>query len=128
MDRHVRSRLKNESVIWLVTVGRDRHPQAVPVWFLWDSKSILIYAQAGVKVRHVRENPYVELHLNSDEAGDDVVRVAGIAAISKSQPPADRAPAYLRKYRRSILGIGMSVGDFAENYRYPIRVTRLRYH
>ena len=70
MDRHTQARLKRENAIWLVTAGRDLQPQAVPVWYLWDGTSFLIYAQPGIKVRHVRENPNVELHLNTDEAGD----------------------------------------------------------
>jgi PPOX class probable F420-dependent enzyme len=76
----------------------------------------------------VRENPNVELHLNSDEAGEDVVRVTGSATIPKSQLPANKERAYLRKYRSQILNLGMSVEDFAEKYRYPIRVRRLRFH
>lgn len=123
----MQSRLKNEIVIWLVTAGRDRRPQAVPVWFLWDGKSFLIYAQPGIKVRHVRSNPFVELHLNSDEVGDDLVRVSGYAAIPKSQPPANREPAYMRKYRRHIEGLGMTAESFAAQYPYPIRVRRLRF-
>ncbi len=114
MDRHTQSRLKNELVIWLVTAGRDRRPQAVPVWFYWDGSSFLIYAVPGVKVRHVRENPYVELHLNADEVGN--------------QPPAHREPGYARKYRQPILALGMTVEAFAAQYLHPIRVRRLRFH
>ena len=128
LARHVQSRLKKEIVIWLVTAGRDRKPQAVPVWFLWDGTSFLIYAQPGIKVRHVKTNPYVELHLNSDFVGDDVVRVSGYATIPKSQPPAHREPSYVRKYRDQIEGLGMTVEGFAEQYPYPIRVRRLRFH
>ena len=128
MDRHTQSRLKRENAIWLVTAGRDLQPQAVPVWYLWDGTSFLIYAQPGIKVRHVRENPNVELHLNSDDAGEDVVRVTGSATIPKSQLPANKERAYLRKYRRQILNLGISVEDFAAKYRYPIRVRRLRFH
>ena len=128
MDRHAQSRLKRENAIWLVTAGRDLQPQAVPVWYLWDGTSFLIYAQPGIKVRHVRENPNVELHLNSDDAGEDVVRVTGSATIPKSQLPANKERAYLRKYRSQILNLGISVEDFAAKYRYPIRVRRLRFH
>jgi len=128
VDRHAQSQLKRENVIWLVTAGRDRRPQAVPVWYLWDGTSFLIYAQSGVKVRHVKENPYVELHLNTDEVGDVVVRASGHATIPKSQPPANKNPAYLRKYRSQIRNIGMTADEFAEKYRYPIRVRRLRFH
>ncbi len=125
--KHAQGRLKKELVIWLVTAGRDRHPQAVPVWFLWDGKSFLIYAQPGVKVRHVEANPYVELHLNSDEVGDDLVRVSGYATIPKSQPRAHKESAYMRKYRGHIEGLGMTAESFAEQYSYPIRVGRLRF-
>jgi PPOX class probable F420-dependent enzyme len=128
VDRHTQSRLKNELVIWLVTAGRDLRPQAVPVWFYWDGSSFLIYAVPGVKVRHVKENPYVELHLNADEVGSDVVRVSGYATIPKSQPPAHREPGYVRKYRQPILDLGMTVEAFAGQYLYPIRVRRLRFH
>ncbi len=126
--KHALSRLKNELVIWLVTTGRDRRPQAVPVWFLWDGKSFLIYAVPGVKVRHVKANPYVELHLNSDEVGGDLVRVSGYATVPKSQSPAHRVPTYIRKYRDQIEGLGMTVESFSEQYQYPIRVRRVRFH
>jgi PPOX class probable F420-dependent enzyme len=125
--KHALSRLKKELVIWLVTTGRDRRPQAVPVWFLWDGTSFLIYAVPGLKVRHVKANPYVELHLNSDAVGGDVVRASGYATIPKSQPAAHSVPAYVRKYRDHIEGLGMTVESFAEQYRYPIRVRRLRF-
>lgn len=128
MDRQTQSRLKNELVIWLVTAGRDLRPQAVPVWFYWDGSSFLIYAQTGRKVRQVKENPNVELHLNADEAGNDVVRVSGYARMLKSQPPADKEPGYRRKYRQSILDLGMTVEDFGAQYLHPIRVRRLRFH
>jgi len=126
-SKHVQSRLKKELVIWLVTTGRDLRPQAVPVWFLWDGKSFLIYAQPGIKVQHVKANRYVELHLNSDAVGDGVVRVSGYATIPKSQPPAHREPAYMRKYRDQIALLGMTGESFAVQYLHPVRVRRLRF-
>ena len=127
MDRHVRSRLQKEKVIWLVTADRAAKPQAVPVWFHWDGESFLIFSVDGAKARHVRANPNVELHLNSDEVGDDLVRVSGHATILRSRPAA-RARAYLRKYRSDIRDLGASVDDFERRYHNPIQVTRLRYH
>ena len=107
MDRHVESRLKKDVVIWLVTAGPDRRPQSVPVWYVWDGSSFLIYARPGIKVSHIKANPYVELHLNTDETGDEVIRASGYATIPKSQRPAHKEPAYLRKYRSHILGLGI---------------------
>ena len=74
-SREIQSRLNKEQVIWFVTASPDGKPQAVPVWFLWDGDSFLIYSAPGIKARHVRANPNVELHLNTDEAGDVVIRV-----------------------------------------------------
>lgn len=127
MDRHVESRLKKDIVIWFVTSGSDRKPQAVPVWFLWDGRSILIYSLDGAKVRDVRENPHVELHLNSDEVGDDLVRVSGEAKV-ETRFARSLAPAYARKYAREIKRIGLTAGDFTGTYHNTIRVRRLRWH
>jgi PPOX class probable F420-dependent enzyme len=127
MDRDTRSRLKNELVIWIVTAGKDRRPHAVPVWFWWDGKTFLIYAVPGQKTRNVRENPYVELHLNSDEAGNDVVRVEGKATILRNQP-ATRARGYLRKYGGAIKDLDMTAQQFSDEYNVPIRVRPTRFH
>ena len=126
-DRKTESRIKKELVIWLVTAGKDLRPQAVPVWFVYDGDSFLIYSQPGVKVRHVRENPNVALHLNTDEVGDVVVRISGKATISRREKPANKVPTFVRKYRDQIKGFGWTPEVFAEKYPYPIRVRRLRF-
>jgi PPOX class probable F420-dependent enzyme len=128
MDKDTRSRLKNELVIWIVTAGKDRRPHAVPVWFWWDGKTFLIYAVPGQKTRNVRENPYVELHLNSDEAGNDVVRIEGKATIPRNQPPAYKVRGYMRKYGDQIKDLGMTGQKFSEDYHVPIRVRPTRFH
>ena len=127
VDRQLQSRLKKELVIWFVTAGRDGKPQAVPVWFLFDGDSFLIYSQPGIKVRHVRENPNVALHLNTDEVGDVVVRVSGKARISPAEPPADKVAAYVRKYGEQIKGFGWTPQVFAEKYPFAIRVRSLQF-
>jgi PPOX class probable F420-dependent enzyme len=127
VDRQTRSRLKNDIVIWLVTAGRDRRPHTVPVWFWWDGKTFLIYAVPGQKTRNVRENRYVELHLNSDPAGNDVVRVEGTASSPRTQPPADKVRGYIRKYGDQIKDLGMTPQQF-EDYKVPIRVRPTRFH
>jgi PPOX class probable F420-dependent enzyme len=127
VDRHTLARLKRELVTWLVTTGNDKRPQAVPVWFLWEGDSFLIYAQPGIKVRHVRENPYVEVHLNSDEAGDDLVRASGRATLGKT-PPAYKVPAYVRKYGSQMKGYGWSPEEFSRRYPHVIRIRKPTFH
>jgi PPOX class probable F420-dependent enzyme len=126
VDRHTESRLKREKVIWLVTTGTDLRPQAVPVWFLWDGKSFLIHAVDGAKATDVRQNPNVELHLNSDEVGGDVVRASGRATIAKTRPQATDA-AYIRKYGRDIQNLDLTPEAFFASYHNAIRVQRVRF-
>ena len=127
-SRDVASRIKKQHVIWLVTTGKDLKPQAVPVWFLFDGDSFLIYASPGRKERDIRENPHVELHLNTDEAGDVVVRIEGTAKIVRTEKPADKVPVYIRKYGDQIKGFGWTPAEFARRYPHAIRVRNLKFH
>jgi PPOX class probable F420-dependent enzyme len=127
VDRKTESKLKRELIVWLVTTGRDLKPQSVPVWFLWTDGSFLIYAQDGVKVRHIRENPNVELHLDTDEVGDVVVRASGKATLSRT-PPANTVPAYVRKYGAQIKGFGWTPEEFARRYPHVVRIKKPRFH
>ena len=127
MDRKLQSRLKKELVLWLVTASKDARPQAVPVWFLFEEDSFLIYSAPGIKERHVRENPHVELHLNTDEVGDVVVRATGEATIVGSEPPAHKVRTFVRKYGDQIKGFGWTPEEFSRRYPYAIRVKQLRF-
>ena len=127
-SREVESRLKKEIVIWFATVSPDGEPGVVPVWFLWEKDSFVIYSQPGLKVRNVRANPKVQLHLNTDEVGDVVIRVSGTAKIVRTEPPANKVPAFVHKYRDQIKGFGWTPAVFAEKYPYAIRVRQLRFH
>ena len=70
----------------------------------------------------------VELHLNSDPEGSDMVPISGTAAIVKSQPPAFKVPAYVRKYREQMKGFGWTPAQFSEQYSVPIRIRPTRFH
>jgi PPOX class probable F420-dependent enzyme len=117
-------RLYEEGVAWLTTVReRDGMPQPVPVWFLWDGETFLIYSQPEArKVKNIRENPRVAVNLNSDAHGGNIVRTEGIAEIVEDAPPVTEVPAYIEKYRPSIPALGMSEDEVAEVYRAAIRV------
>ncbi|GAC1687573.1 MAG: hypothetical protein PVS2B1_08440 [Candidatus Dormibacteraceae bacterium] len=126
--KHTVTRLKRELIIWIATVGLDGGPHAVPVWFWWDGKSFLIYAIPGVKVRDIKANPNVALHLNTDPVGDDVIRLEGNAKIDPKQSPVHKVPGYLRKYRGRIKRLGWTPQQFAERYHVAIRVKPRHFH
>ncbi len=121
-------RLREEEAAWLTTVRQDGQPQSVPVWFLWDGESFLIYSQPGrQKLKNVGRNPRVALNLNSNAQGGDVVRAEGTAEVAGDVPPADEVDEYLEKYREAIARIGFDPDGFARTYSVALRVTPTRW-
>ena len=121
-------RLREEEIAWLTTVRSDGQPQSVPVWFLWDGETFLIYSQPGrQKLRNIRRNPRVGLNLNSNAHGGEIVRVEGTAERVEDVPPATEVGEYLGKYRAAIARIGYDPDGFARAYSVPIRVTPERW-
>ena len=120
-------RLRTESVAWITTVTADGQPQSSPVWFLWDGREFLVYAQPrSWKVRNIRANPKVSVHLNSDRDGGQVATFEGSARICEGHPPAQEADAYLAKYREGIAGIGMTPEQLGAEYSTALRITPTR--
>lgn len=126
--RQVERRLRTEEIIWLTTVRCDGQPQPVPVWFLWDGATFLIYSQPDAqKLRNIKRHPRVALNLNSDAQGNQVVRIEGTAEIVEDAPPATGVPEMIEKYRAGIARIGMTPEEFARSYSVAIRVTPTRF-
>jgi PPOX class probable F420-dependent enzyme len=126
--KRVQKRLEKELIIWLATCGSDGRPHAVPVWFLWDGKTFLIYSLPGQKVNDIEANSKVQLHLNTTPDGGDVVRIEGDASRLKRYPLAHRVPSYVRKYARLIKSYDWKPEGFSRQYHIALRVkpTRLR--
>ncbi len=127
MDRKKESRLKKDLVAWLCTVG-DSRPHATLVWFWWDGESVRVYSVPGVKTRDIEGNPNVELHLNSDADGSEMVRIDGTAVIAGRKQPADIELGYMRKYRASLKALGYTWDQFATEYFVQIRIRPVRVH
>jgi PPOX class probable F420-dependent enzyme len=124
VDPSTAKRFADELIVWLTTVRTDGQPQSVPVWFLWEDGSFLIYSQRGKpKLRNIAGNPRVSLHLRGTESGGDVVVVEGTAGHPADAPPADRVDPYVEKYRGEIKGLGWTPESFARDYSESIRVT-----
>jgi PPOX class probable F420-dependent enzyme len=129
--RRVERRLGGDLIAWLTTVDARGTPQPVPIWFLWDGETFLVYSRPETaKLRNVERNPRVALNLDGDGRGGDIVVFSGEARIAPDEPPADRVPAYVEKYGAGFTRIGMTAAEFARTYSVPIRIrpTRLRGH
>lgn len=123
----IESRLRREWIAWFTTVRADGQPQPVPVWFLWGDGQFLIFSQPRTqKLRNIRANPRVSLHLNSDARGSEVVRFDGVAEIVPDGQPATAFPAMIEKYREGIRSLGMTPESFAAEYSVQIRVRPTR--
>jgi PPOX class probable F420-dependent enzyme len=123
----VARRLHDEWIIWLTTVRADGMPQPVPVWFLWDGQTFLIYSQPDTpKLRNIARNPKVALHFDGDGQGGNIVVFNGEARVDPQAPPADQVAAYVEKYREAIAQIAMTPESFARSYSVAIRVTPTR--
>ena len=122
--QHIAQKLEKEQIIWLITVNENGEPQPSPVWFLWDSKTFLVYSRPNKpKVRNIAVHPTVALHLNSDFAGHDIIIFKGTAVSDPTIPPADQHEAYLNKYNVGIASINMTPESFANAFSNPIRIT-----
>ena len=121
-------RLRSEDIAWLTTVRPDGQPQTVPVWFLRDGEVFLVYSRPGaLKLRNIVANPRVNLNLNSNDTGGDVVRAECTAEVLADAPPATEVGPYLEKYREAIGRIGFDPEGFARAYSVAIRATPARW-
>src|SRR6266487_3747162 len=120
----VKQHLEDESVIWLTTVNSNLTPQPRPVWFIWEEESFLIFSQAQAhKVAHIKKNPKVALHFNTDETGDKhVIVFVGDASIAPSYPPAYEVSEYFDKYKKGIADLDMTPEGFSNEYSIAIRI------
>jgi PPOX class probable F420-dependent enzyme len=120
----VKEHLKNQYVIWLTTVDSNLTPQPRPVWFIWEDESFLIFSQAKAhKVAHIKKNPKVALHFNTDESGDKhVIVFTGEASIDTNCPPAYQVDAYFEKYKQGISDLDMTPEEFSNEYSVALRI------
>ena len=120
---HVEQRLREEPIIWFTTVRSDGRPHTVPVWFLWDGETFLIFSQPGnLKIRNVQRNPHITLALDGTKQGGDVVTVEGEAVLLSESSRNMTVPAYFEKYVAYMKNMGVDPKDLAEDYSQPIRI------
>jgi PPOX class probable F420-dependent enzyme len=121
---HALDRLRTDRIAWLTTVTPDGQPQTLPIWFLWEDGTILLYSQKGaVRNRNLRSNDRVSFHLADDGEGGDILEIEGRATLDPELPaPKDHAP-YMAKYGGMIARSGWTPEYFSEHYPNAIRIT-----
>ena len=120
-----RDRLTSEPIAWMTTVSDTGVPSSSPVWFLLrDDDRIVVYSrEPSVRIRNLGTNPNVNLHLEGNRRGGDILAITGTAVIDRSLPGPDRDSVYLTKYESYLERNGWSPEWFAEHYPTPIVIT-----
>ena len=127
-DVHIDRRLRAEPIIWLSTVRPDGRPHLVPVWYLWDGRTILVFSQPGAqKVRNLRHSRQVALALDTADEGEDVVIIEGEATLLPAGTVDATLPAYVEKYARLMERIGTSPETMAARYTQAIPIMPVRF-
>ncbi len=124
-DAHILERLAANVIVWFGSVRPDGCPHVVPVWFLWDRGSILIYSMPNQEVRNIEQNPNVILALDNTYDGADVIEIEGHAHPIEDASPL--APDYLAKYAARIAAQGYTPEQMAQEYSKAIRVIPTRF-
>ena len=123
---HALERLQSDIIIWLGTVRPDGRPHLVPVWFLWDGQTILIFSKPDQKIRNLRQNPAVMLGLDDTDTGEDVLLIEGTAELLPAGQVAPTLPAYAAKYMPKLAEMHWTPASMAGEYTEPIRITPTR--
>ena len=123
----VAARLEREEFAYFTTVRPDSSPHTVPVCFVWDGATVLVFSPPNtVKIRNLRQNPHVSLALDNFGRDNSPVVVEGVAAIVDEPGVEFMMPANVTKYTPLAERIGVTLEGMAEAYTLAIRITPTR--
>jgi PPOX class probable F420-dependent enzyme len=129
LNAQVEHRLRNDPIVWFITVRPDGRPHVVPVWFFWDGETFLIGSRPNKqKLRNLRQNPNVMLALDgTGNLGDDVVVVEGTAELLNVTTLSIALPAFAEKYDVLVKSMEIDLPALMAEYSQPIRVTPTKF-
>lgn len=120
--------LHAEDVVWLSSTRPDGGPHLVPIWFLWDGESILVFSKPNAqKVRNLRADPRVMVAVGEPEAAFDVELIEAVAEVLPQPTKAILPSSFASKYRDHATRTGLSFDHFAATYSQPIRIRPTRW-
>jgi PPOX class probable F420-dependent enzyme len=123
---HVAERLREDKVIWLVSVRPDGRPHAVVVWFVWDEAggNVLVFSKPDQqKTRNIGVNPQVVLAMDDSREGSDPITLEGRAELVDDPDLSAAMPAYVEKYEEMMRRTGLHPPEkMAGLYSQAIRI------
>lgn len=123
----IAARLQQEEFAYLTTVRPDGSPHTVPVCYVWDGRTAVIFSPPNtVKLRNLRQNPHVSLALDNFGHNNTPVVVEGTAA-QIDEPGVDfMMAANVEKYTPLATRLGTTMEQVAQIYTRAIRLTPTR--
>jgi PPOX class probable F420-dependent enzyme len=116
-------RLRTDLIIWLSSVRPNGAAHLVPVWFLWDGDTFLIFSKPDQKIRNLQHNTSVMIGLDDTDAGENPIMFTGVAELLPSGSLTPALPAYAEKYAAKLTEFGWTGDSMAKAYSEPIRIT-----
>ncbi|MEO8287844.1 MAG: pyridoxamine 5'-phosphate oxidase family protein [Chloroflexota bacterium] len=123
---HIDERLRSNVILWLSSVKPDGTPHIVPVWFLWDGDTILIFSKPDQKIRNLRQNRAVMVALDDSKDGDDPIMLAGEATLLPRDEATAADPAYVAKYKSQLDSYNWTGESMSKEYSEPISIRPTR--
>lgn len=124
----IRDALQCQDVVWLSSTRPDGGPHVVPLWFLWDGESILVFSKPHAqKIRNLRADPRVMVAVGEPSAAFDVELIEAVAEVVPL-PTRDVLPdSFARKYGERVARGGITCDRYADVYSQPIRIRPRRW-
>jgi PPOX class probable F420-dependent enzyme len=115
-------------VVWVGSVRPDGTPHVVPIWFVWDGETILVFSKPHAqKVRNVQTNPRVMVAVGEPSRDFDVELIEAVAELVP-QPTCEVLPdGFAQKYGARVTEGGLTCDRFADVYSQPIRIRPTRW-
>lgn len=123
----IAARLQEEEFPYLTTIRPDGSPHTVPVCFLWDGSTVLVFSPPDtVKIRNVRQDAHASLALDNFGHNNTPVVVEGMATLVDEPGIEFMMPAYATKYAPLAERNGVTLEQMAQVYTQAIRITPTR--
>jgi PPOX class probable F420-dependent enzyme len=120
--------LERQTVVWVSSVRPDGTPHLLPLWFVWDGDSILVFSKPHAqKVRNVQASPRVMVAVGEPDADWDVELVEGVAELVAPAAKGELPDSFAAKYRDLMARAGTTGEEFAQTYSQPIRIRPTRW-
>lgn len=119
----IEGRLRSDLMLWLSTVKPDGKAHLVPVWFLWDGETFLIFSKPDQKIRNLKQNTSVMLGLDDTHGGADPILFTGVAELLPPGEVTPSMPAYAEKYAARLAEYKWTGESMGKVYSEAIRIT-----